>query len=203
MKLANSFTLSLSAAFLVCLAPQLSAAQNSTPETEAAGAATQQLVPAEVDLNRTIDARSDQTGSRFEAQLDGTVQLTNGTELPNGTELVGQVTADRMNSNGPSRLALQFTEAKLRNGEAIPIEATIVGMAGPAALTENVATYDGPLPWNGIFTHYQDIGVLSGVDMHSRIGGVNSGTLVGTDRSDMKLDAGSRMSLALGKRSSD
>ncbi|MGB6725596.1 MAG: hypothetical protein WBE74_06800 [Terracidiphilus sp.] len=211
MKFSNNLALSLAAAFAVCLAPQFCAAQSTISESPSASSNAnagaqlaseredaQQLVPAEASLTRSIDAQMDQSGSAIGARLDGTVHLKNGTELPNGTMLVGRVTTDKMRSDGVSRLALRFTEAKLQDGHAVPIEATIVDISGPAALTENVATFDGPLRWNGRFLQYEDIGVLSRVDLHSRIGGINSGTLVATDKSDMRLNAGSRMSLALG-----
>jgi hypothetical protein len=216
MKLANRFLLSLTAASLVCLAPQFSAAQNMSSATSPANSAAtsdtqpasasgvaQQMVPAEVSLTRTLDARKEQSGSAFEVRLNGTVHLKNGTELPHGTVLVGQVTTDQMNNTGTSRLALQFTEAKLKSGKTIPIEATIVGISGPQESTDSFASFNGPVPWNGTTMKYDDIGVMSHVDLHSAIGGANSGTLVATGKSDMKLRLGSRISLALGEKTSD
>lgn len=214
MKLLKNLPLSLTAAFLVCLAPQFSTAQNTASETPTAsstnnsqpavaGDTVQQMVPAEVALTRTLDARRDQSGSAFEARLDGTVHLKNGTELPHGTVLEGQVTTDRMRSNGASRLSLQFTEAKLKDGKTIPIEATIVGISGPSESGDIYGNYTGPLPWNGTTVKYDDIGVLSHVDLHSTIGATNSGTLVATDKSNMKLITGSRLSLALAEKTAD
>ncbi len=161
------------------------------------------MAPAEANLITTLDARKDQSGSAFETRLVGSVHLRDGTELPNGTVLVGQVETDQMSSSGASRLALRFTEAKLKDGKAIPIQATIVGLSDPASLAENGGGLDSPIAWNGTSLQYDNIGVLPHVDLHSRIGGVNSGTLVATDKSDMKLRAGSRMSLALGEKSAN
>jgi hypothetical protein len=215
MKLVNNLAISLTAAFLVCLVPQFCAAQGTTSETSTAGmnattndqqagpSEAARLVPAQVDLTQTLDARKNQAGSTFEARLDGTVHLKNGTELPHGTVLVGKVATDQMRSNGASRLSLQFTEAKLKGGKTIPIEATIVGISGPAESYDGYSGDAGPAPWNGTSVKYDDIGVLSHVDLHSTIGDMNSGTLVATDKSDMKLRTGSRMSLALGEKSSD
>ena len=216
MKFTNSLPLSLTASFLVCFALHFCAAQGMSSETASAGSnanadaqlatehqAAQNMVPAVVDLTRTLDARKDQAGSTFEARLDGTVQLKNGPKLPHGTMLVGQVTTDQMRNSGASRLSLQFTQAKLKDGKTIPIAATIVGISGPAESADSYGDYDGPLPWNGTTVKYDDVGVLSHVDLHSTIGGPNSGTLVATDKSDMKLRTGSRLSLALGEKSSD
>jgi hypothetical protein len=206
MKTRTSLIVSLSSACLILVGSQLSGAQSPSAGTDSAAVdshVTAELVPAEVELNKTLDARKDQPGSLFEARLDGTVHLKDGTELPNGTILVGKVATDQMNSNGTSRLALQFTEAKLKDGKTIPIEATIVGISGPSESYDGSSNYTGPLPWNGTSLKYDDIDVLSHVDLHSTIGGMNSGTLVATDKSDMKLRTGSRMSLALGEENSN
>ena len=219
MKIINSLPLSLTAALMVCVVPQLCRAQNmqgaSSDASSAASTAStnsqmananveaQQMVPAQVDLTRPLDARKDQSGSTFEAKLDGTVHLKNGTELPHGTMLEGQVTTDKMRSNGNSRLSLEFTEAKLKDGKTIPIEATIVGIAGPENLDDSFSGNYGPVAWNGTALKYDDIGVMSHVDLHSTIGATNSGTLVASDKSDMKLREGSRLSLALGAKVAD
>lgn len=214
MKLIHSLPLSLTAAFLVCLAPQFSAAQNTASETPAVSSTSsdqsadatqvaQQLVPAQVDLTRSLDARKDQSGSAFEARLEGTVHLKNGTELPHGTVLEGQVTTDQMKNDGASRLSLQFNEAKLKDGKTIPIQATIVGITGPAESDEAYDSYNAPLQWNGNTLVYDDLGVMSHVDLHSRIGAANSGTLVANGKNDMKLATGSRLALALGQKTAD
>lgn len=216
MRLVNCMSLSVTAAALVCFAPQFCAAQ-STPQatspasmssndsSQSAGAAeAAQMVPAEAQLTRTLDAKHDQPGSAFEAKLDGTVHLKNGTELPHGTVLEGTVTTDKMRSNGTSRLSLQFNEAKLKDGKTIPIEATIVGISGPTETDDSYSSLNGPIPWNGTSLKYDNVGVMSHVDLHSTIGGSNSGTLVATSgKSDMKLSTGSRLSLALGEKTAD
>ena len=216
MKNDGSLLLSLAAALFVCLlVPSTSSAESMRPSPANMPTADAQsnvkaqiteeradaesMVPAEVDLLRTIDARKDEKGSMFEARLDGTVHLENGTELPRGTTLEGKVAADQLKSVGHSRLTLRFTEAKLKDGKAIPIDATIVGISGPPDLSYD----DNPLPWNRTSMQYDDIGVMSHVDLHSTIGARNSGTLVATDKSDMKLISGSRLTLALGERSSN
>ncbi|HUB52040.1 MAG TPA: hypothetical protein VL986_07830 [Terracidiphilus sp.] len=158
------------------------------------------MVPAEAELTKTVDARKDQPGTAFEARLRGTVHLKDGTTLPHGTLLVGQVATDQMRNNGVSQLALRFTEAKLKDGKTIPIVATIVGITGPPSGVDNGYGYDAPVPWDSKSLRYDDVGIMSHVDLHSRIGGVNSGTLVATDKSDMKLRLGSRMSLAIGEK---
>lgn len=45
-----------------------------------------------------------------------------------------------------------------------------------------------------------EIGALSGVDLHSRIASKNSGVFVSTKKDDMKLSAGSEFALAIAVR---
>jgi hypothetical protein len=128
------------------------------------------------------------------------VHLKDGSELPRGTALVGTVAADNMQQYGAkSILALRFTQAQLKDGKTIPIQATIVGVAPPMTTDswDQGAGEAVPDPWNGSALQIDVVGVLSGVDLHSRIDGRNSGVFVSTKKDDMKLAAQSQMSLAL------
>ena len=95
------------------------AVNTSTTSTVDSAIAQQQaalIVSAKIHLVKALDARKAQPGSQFEATLDGTVHLKNGTELPRGTVLIGTVAAGEMQSAGASHLALRFTQAKLKDG---------------------------------------------------------------------------------------
>ncbi len=91
------------------------------------------MVPARAELLRPLDAKKDQSGSAVQAKLVQKVTLADGTELPNDTTLVGEVTVDDMQQQGISKIALRFNQARLKNGTAVPIKATIVGFFGPGA----------------------------------------------------------------------
>lgn len=97
----------------------------------AAESAAAQMVPAAAVLDKALDARKAQAGQEFRATLTSTIHLKNGTELPRGTALLGTIATDRMQSAGRSTLALRFTQAQLKNGKAIPIQAMIAGVAPP------------------------------------------------------------------------
>ena len=196
MKFRNNVILSVSSVCLILLGAQFGSAQDSSQSTA-------NLVPAEVWLTKSLDARKDQPGASFEARLKSTVHLKNGTELPQGTLLEGTVVADQSKSAGASQLALRFTNAKLKGGKLVPIEATIVGLAEPALGTDSNSSYDGPTPWNGTTTLFDMTGALNNIDLHSKIGADNSGTLVASGKSALKLSSGSRLSLALGDKSSN
>lgn len=159
-----------------------------------------QMVSAQVHLVKTLDARKAQPGQQFEAVLDDTVHLKNGTELPHGTMLVGKIVTDQMHSNGHSRLALRFTEAKLKDGKTVPVHAMIAGVAGPANYG-GYGSYGAPPPaWSHGTLQVDEVGALSHVDLHSRIAGANSGVFVSSKKDDVKLSAGSQFSLAIAAR---
>jgi hypothetical protein len=203
MKIRNRVLLSLSSACLILVGGQLSGAQGPTAANDSAAAdshAAAELVPAEVALTRTLDARKDQPGATFEARLKSTVHLKGGTELPIGTMLEGKVATPDAKDAKTSQLTLVFTDAKLKGGKDVPIQATIVGLADPELGTDPNATYDGPTPWNGVTMQIDLTGALNNVDLHSTIGGESSGTLVASGKGNVKLNSGVRISLALGEK---
>jgi len=212
MKPKHILTLSLAVASLALVCPKCVQAQE--PGNEQAGmmtasnsaAATNtavdeqsaaQMVPAQAALKGTLDAKKAQAGEKVEAVLTGKVQLRNGTELPRGTALVGKVETDNTHP-GSSKLTLRFTDAKLKDGRQVPIEAAIVGVAPPATGPNSVATA-ATNPWDGKTLQFDDQEVMSGVDLHSRIDGENSGTFVSTKK-DVKLINGSQLALVIGPK---
>lgn len=214
MKTAKTLSLSMAVACLAFLTPQLVRAQSADAQAmnnssamspinnTAAQQMASQMVPADAHLVKSLDAKKVQPGMPFEAVVDGTVHLKDGTELPHGTVLVGDVATDQMETSGVSHLALRFTEAKLKDGKTLPIQAMIVGVAGPA----NGGGYDAgegvnaPPAWNGQTFQIDEIGAMHHVDLHSRIVGQNSGVFVST-KDNVKLAAGSQLSLAIAPES--
>jgi hypothetical protein len=198
---ACAFLLSAGVCYPKTVNAQTTKTESSYSEPLPAGAATmaKQMVPAEANLDKDLDARKAQTGQQFRAKITDTVHLKNGTELPRGTTLVGKITKDEMDHNGQSMLAVDFTKAQLKDGKTIPIEATIIGVGAPSSSNYYDFSAAGapPVPWNGTSLQVDDIGMISGMDLHSRIGGENSGTFV-SKKSDMKLTAGTQLSLAIG-----
>jgi hypothetical protein len=160
-----------------------------------------QMVPAQADLIKPLDARKAQPGMQFRVVLSNTIHLKNGTELPHGTALIGLVSTDDMHLSGTSKLALRFTKAELRNGKVLPIKATIVGVFPPAeqgAEEYPVAPGDQDTnSWTNQMLQVDQIGALSGVDLHSKIASMNSGVFVSTKKHDVKLSAGSEFALAI------
>jgi hypothetical protein len=160
------------------------------------------MVPARAELMRPLDANKDQSGSAVQAQLRQKVNLADGTELPSGTILVGEVTVDDMQQRGMSKLALLFNQARLKDGTALRIKATIVGWFGPPV----DGRYDGfsveagdqvPNSWTDGTLQVDQFNVVGGVYLHSKISSANSGVFVSTKKDDVKLEKGSEIQLAI------
>jgi len=150
------------------------------------------MVPATALLSHALDADKDQPNSTFEARLKGKVTLSDGTVLPSNTTLIGKVTTDDMNVTGTSKLALSFDQARLKDGKVIPIKATIVDIATPDSPGANA-----PNNWTDKTVQVDQVSVISGVDLHSKIGSNNSGVFVSRKKHDVKLPTGSELQLAI------
>ncbi|MDE3188047.1 MAG: hypothetical protein KGM96_11075, partial [Acidobacteriota bacterium] len=140
MKREAAISLSIAVASLALLSPPFlhaSGAEGAQPAGSGVSVAEQQreagmMVPAQAALVKDLDSRKTQPGHQFQAVLGSAVHLKSGVELPRGTVLLGTVVTDDMQAKGTSRLALRFTQAKLKSGKVIPIMATIMGITPPA-----------------------------------------------------------------------
>ncbi len=205
-------TLVVSIAFTTCalIYPGLASARNSTNRSTVDPSVSQsqsqreasQMVPAQAILDKGIDAKKKQPGEQIRATLRESVRLKNGVELPRDTVLVGTISADQMSDGGTSTLALRFTKAQPKGGEVIPIQADIMGIAGPdiGDSTDSYLENDSLAPWDGKTLRVDEPHAMSGFDFHGSIGGQNSGLFVSTKKDEMKLSAGSRISLAIAAR---
>jgi hypothetical protein len=169
-------------------------------DIEAAGREAQNMVPAQAILTDTLDAKKLQPGANFEATLNSKVKLADGTELPSGTVLHGTVAADDMNVKANSKLALRFNSAQTKGGQSVPVRATIVGLQ--TLSNERNLAYRGfeepnPNDWNSKIHVVDQIGVDSGIDLHSNLESQNSGVFVATNKDDVKLKKGSTVNLAI------
>lgn len=159
------------------------------------------MVPARAELMQNLDTKKTEPGYTFKAKLSKTAHLKDGTELPSGTILDGIVTEDDMQQQGMSKLALRFTDADLKDGKVVPLKATIVGIFGPEENESTGFPEDAgdqvPNSWTDGTLHVEQIGVLSGVDLHSNISSKNSGVLVSTKKHNLTLRQGSEIQLAI------
>lgn len=158
--------------------------------------------PGVVVLTHAIDAKKLTSGATIQTRLTHSVHLADGITLPTGTSLIATVAEDDMQVDGKVKLALRFTEARMKDGKTIPIKATILAVA-----TEAIPGPNGPdmgetelaVPDN--LNNQPDVidatGVANGVDLHSKSSSQNSGVFVTSTKSDIKLPLGTKIELAL------
>jgi len=210
MKHQGVLSLSLAAACMIFLGPNLahakSAVSNTASATYSSAHAGQHeamlMVAARAALSRPLDAKKVKVGQHFEARLSKTVHLKNGPKLDRGTELIGEVVKDKMSTDGKtSTMALKFTKAKLKSGQIIPIKATIIGIYPPSA---GYGSYEsrGPAPnnWTPSTLQVDQINALRGINLHSKIAANDSGVLVSKKKDNMKLNTGSEFALAIAQQ---
>jgi hypothetical protein len=172
----------------------------TSPDNQAADVTeAQHMVPVRASLTSTLDAHRVNTGDQFRATLSQNVHLDSGVELHRGDVLLGEVVTDDMDTAGNARLAVRFTEVDGKNGQNIPVKATIVALYTPDQLMSDSDT--GPEHYRNFWTDttlsIDEIGVMNGVDLHSRIASDNSGVFVTTRNKDVKIPARSEIALAI------
>jgi hypothetical protein len=88
-----------------------------------------QLVAANAELVTKIDAKTAKSGDIVTAKLTSSVHLPGGTELKRNTLLTGHIDQVQPAVNkGISTVALTFDKAQPKDGQAIAIKSTIVGI---------------------------------------------------------------------------
>ncbi len=169
-----------------------SSVSDANSVSPAAKAVAQRMVPAQAVFTKTLDAKKAQQGQQFEVTLNQKVKLKNGEELPRGTILNGTIVTDQMHSNGESKLVLRFIQAHLKDGKTIPIRVAITGAYSQGSLDAQYGS-----DWTPAETNIEQEGAMGSLVLHSRIGATNSGTFESAKKSDVKLDRGSALSLAI------
>jgi uncharacterized lipoprotein YbaY len=156
-----------------------------------------QMTPAIATLPHIWDADKDHLDSTIEAELNRKVTLSDGSVLPSHTLLTGKITRDDMHAEGTSEFAVRFDQAQLKDGKTVPVKATIVDIIVPGFETDYLESND----WTDKTLSVEQIGVVSGVDLHSKIASNDSAVFVSTKKHDVKVPAGSELKLAIGPAS--
>jgi hypothetical protein len=112
---------------------------------------TLQMVQAQAQLDNTLDAKKAKQGEPVTAKLEENVQIPNAQELPKNTVLEGhvdQVTPSDHKSD--STLVMTFDKVKLKDGQELPIKATVIAISEPAMAAEGGAMpAQGAMPSSG------------------------------------------------------
>jgi len=189
MKLNTLTTLSFTAALLL---PAIAHAAPTTPASTAANT----NIAGVVELTQQLDARKLTKGATVQTRLMSTIHLPDGTKLPSGTLLTATVENDSL-QEGNVRLALRFTSARLKNGQTLPIAARIVAVSTGADNDGEPDDEVVPDTLDAASTSEQVLGVVSGVDLNSKVSSPNSGVFVSKTKADVKIPNGTQFELAL------
>ena len=183
---------------------QPQASQNAEQSSQSVQAENVQLVSADAQLVHKIDTKTATQGQTVKAKLTSNVKTAEGMKLDKGTMLIGEVEqVQRSNGNGPSRLSLVFDQARLKNGQTIPVKATLLG-----AYPSNLGDYYAETGTNGNLMVGQPHpispqekidqmpGTLSHVGMQSAVQSNVSATFISKDR-DIDLRKGTQLQVAI------
>jgi hypothetical protein len=155
-----------------------------------------------VELTHPVDGKKLTSGTTIQTRLVHPVTFANGTKLPAGTVLNATVVQDDMQLDGKAKLALRFTDARMKDGKTIPIKATILAVAtqpipGPNGPEMGETELEVPANLNNQSDVVDSEGVSPGVDLHAKASSQNSGVFVTKSKDDIKLPYGTKIELAL------
>ena len=106
-----------------------------------------QLVPAQAQLDKTLNAKRAKQGEVVTAKLEETVKIPDEAALPKNTVLLGHVDAVQASTHrSDSQVTVTFDKARLKNGQTVPIKATVMAIAAPASMSNEEATTSGTMP---------------------------------------------------------
>ena len=183
------------------ITPAFGQTPDQTPQDnpQAGMSEAQNMVPARASLARALDSKNTHTGDQFRATLSSNVHLNNGVVLHRGDALVGKVVTDDMNTPGSSHLAVRFTEVDLKNGQTVPVKATIVALSTPddSSNGADIQPDHTPSSWSDGTLKVDQQDVVKDVDLHSQVNSQNSGVFVSNRKSNFKIPAGTELALAI------
>jgi hypothetical protein len=107
-----------------------------------------QMIQAKARLEKALDAKKAKQGQEFTAKLLAGVRFANGQQLPEGAVLEGHIDqVEPSQHKGKSTMTVTIDKVRLKDGEELPVKATIVGMSEPALAAEN--NMGGGMPGQG------------------------------------------------------
>lgn len=160
-------------------------AKDSQPTTNAG-----QLVAANAVLETKIDARTAKVGDSVTAKLTSSVHLPGGTELQRNALLTGHIDQVQTAVNdGVSTVVLTFDKAQPKDGQAIAIKSTILGIypSGTSLL---------PPDLNPQMKIDQEANSAHGYSLTSDVQGSNSGVLKANGK-NVRLGDGAELQFAV------
>lgn len=101
---------------------------------------TIQMVRAQASLDTTLDAKKAKQGEPVKAKLQEKVQIPNEQALPKNAVLEGQVDQVQASEHrGDSTIVVTFNKVRLKDGQELPIKATVLRVSEPALMQQEEA----------------------------------------------------------------
>src|SRR5262249_16646013 len=124
-------------------------------------------------LNKSVDAKKAKQGDEVDARAAQNVVSNGSVVIPRGSKLVGHVTEVKAREKGQNKssLGIAFDKAVLKNGQEVPLQASIRAIAA----APNNAANSSPMADMGGMDSTSSSGGMSG-DMGPRTGGVGGAT---------------------------
>ena len=123
-----------------CLGAQTSTASQSAPAEQPPVITMVNLV---ANVDKSIDTKKAKTGDPFTAKVTTAGKLHDGTNVPTGSLLEGHIDSVTPSENkGDSILTVTIDKLAIKNGNEIPVKATITHVASLAPVTEDKAYSD-------------------------------------------------------------
>ena len=127
-------------------APSASSAPNATAATTAAPAASNSQagsgVVIPVQLTKSLDAKKLKQGDPVEARTAVELKTGGGAAIPRGSIVKGHITSAEARSKGgqQSSLGIVFDNITTKDGQQLPLKATIQAVGAPPQAAENVGS---------------------------------------------------------------
>ena len=190
----QSYTLCIAAALIAI--PGYTALQAQTSQQ------TMILYSADAQLTHPLNSSTAKTGQAVTAKLTSDVKAGDSTALPKGATLMGKVEQVK-SASGAESISIVFDQARIGNGQVIPIKATIIGAYPPMVYDDDAATpppgtYMNTLPRTipSDYTVTQKAGLLRDVSLNSSAKSDVSGVFTSSNHK-FKLDSGTRLQVAI------
>jgi len=125
-------------------------------------------------LNKSVDAKKVKQGDEIDARAAQNVVSNGSVVIPRGSKLIGHVTEVKAREKGQSEssLGIAFDKAVLKNGQEVPLQASIRAIA---AAPNNAANSSPMADMGSMDSASSTSGGVSG-DMGPRTGGVGGAT---------------------------
>ncbi len=126
----------------ITLTATVGAAAWAQTDSSAAGSAPQphrtiQMVQAQAQLDNTLDTKKAKQGEAVTAKLMENVQVPDAQPLPKNTVLEGHVEQVRASDHkSDSMMVITFDKAKMKDGQEVPIKATVIAMTEPQSMQQ-------------------------------------------------------------------